>query len=787
VACLVATWWPSAADVAPRLSPSARLILCLYDEVSYRSQERAWVALARRAECVAVCSPSLRRLMDRAGLRTIYQPDGVDGEVFRAAASPGKRARPVLGWVGDPAVAAKNYRLVRDLQTRTDVEIRVATDVPHERMPSWYADTDGILCLSTSEGTPNPILEGCACGLPYVSTAVGLVPGIHEATGGGILIPEMTETRYAHRAVDEWLASRKRWAGWGAANAALMRQRYAWDLGPLREAARAGEAKAPEKPARSERRAVAVVVDRPGWAFDRIAHRIAACLGWAADIDVLYYPRLTPGGLDGYDAVLSMGYHGAAELLAVLPSSTPLGLAVYDHEHWRATPSLAAMLRDLSGRASHAWAANARLASQLSAELGRPVETCEDGVDVDAFAASPVHGGKRPLRVGWAGNSETQAAIKRLDVIREAVESVSGATLVLADAATDPIPHEQMAAWYVGIDVIVCASTSEGTPNPILEAASCGRGWVSTSVGIVPDLMEQSSGEGGVVFDGTSHGLAAALRPLAKDRARVAAMGAAARTTIETGRWDWPHRVRAFLPIVAPGVDDSVTVVLVTSGHEHAARAEAAIRAQTYRTRVEIVRDVTPMDAAFRAMQAAAAGSDLYVQVDDDMILTPDAVGRMVRWMRDEATPETWMAAWPLHDEHLREPVIGCKVYRTELAARYPWQPSLSCEMGQIERALRDGYRIAVHELTDPPVGTHEIGTDPRTVFERYLRLARKGRRFGYAWVRRVPRSFGDTPRDRVALAGWCAGWWGRDDDRGERDASQPEPEWTEWASLGGT
>jgi len=49
--------------------------------------------------------------------------------------------------------------------------------------------------------------------------------------------------------------------------------------------------------------------------------------------------------------------------------------------------------------------------------------------------------------------------------------------------------HEEMAEWYNTGSVYVVASKTEGTPNPALEAASCGCALVSTRVGNMPELI----------------------------------------------------------------------------------------------------------------------------------------------------------------------------------------------------------------------------------------------------------------------------------------------------------
>ena len=50
--------------------------------------------------------------------------------------------------------------------------------IPHDKMPDYYNDIDIYLCASRTEGAPNTILEAMACGVPIISTDVGIVPEV---------------------------------------------------------------------------------------------------------------------------------------------------------------------------------------------------------------------------------------------------------------------------------------------------------------------------------------------------------------------------------------------------------------------------------------------------------------------------------------------------------------------------------------------------------------------------------------------------------------------------------
>lgn len=92
---------------------------------------------------------------------------------------------------------------------------------------------------------------------------------------------------------------------------------------------------------------------------------------------------------------------------------------------------------------------------------------------------------------GWVGNLHRD--VKRFDIIEEVFNS-----LQLEDITLEVVTQEsgysrnEMADFYNTIGTLVCFSESEGTPNPVLEAAACGRSIISSNVGNVPQLIRGS-------------------------------------------------------------------------------------------------------------------------------------------------------------------------------------------------------------------------------------------------------------------------------------------------------
>lgn len=105
----------------------------------------------------------------------------------------------------------------------------------------------------------------------------------------------------------------------------------------------------------------------------------------------------------------------------------------------------------------------------------------------------------RKIVIGWSGNSKWGDWNNHIDlkgvhtIIKPVVEELQKEghqiELILADRSEKLIPIEEMKDFYKQIDIYVCASETEGGPNPILEAMCCGVPIISTDVGYVRDVL----------------------------------------------------------------------------------------------------------------------------------------------------------------------------------------------------------------------------------------------------------------------------------------------------------
>lgn len=132
----------------------------------------------------------------------------------------------------------------------------------------------------------------------------------------------------------------------------------------------------------------------------------------------------------------------------------------------------------------------------------KPMAIITDGVDLNDFYPINLERfsniDKRVIKIGWVGNSAWQQDVEDFKgvntilkpVIKELQNEGYNIEEYFADRQVRMIPHDKMVEYYSKIDVLVCTSKCEGTPNPVLEAMACGVPIISTKVGIVPDALK---------------------------------------------------------------------------------------------------------------------------------------------------------------------------------------------------------------------------------------------------------------------------------------------------------
>jgi glycosyltransferase involved in cell wall biosynthesis len=177
---------------------------------------------------------------------------------------------------------------------------------------------------------------------------------------------------------------------------------------------------------------------------------------------------------------------------------------------------------------------------------GRPAGTSwiSNGVDREVFGViEPI--ATRPRRVLWTG-SLFHRQLKGYDEIlvplaRRLWKDGIECDFRLVDSHGGPSRWSigEMAAWYQTGAVYVCASATEGTPNPAIEAAASGCTIVSTRVGNMPELVED--GVNGFLVDRELGAIYGAVRAALK---RYEQQSTAMQERIV--QWGWDRRSLAY-------------------------------------------------------------------------------------------------------------------------------------------------------------------------------------------------------------------------------------------------
>jgi hypothetical protein len=167
----------------------------------------------------------------------------------------------------------------------------------------------------------------------------------------------------------------------------------------------------------------------------------------------------------------------------------------------------------------------------------------------------------------------------------------------------------------------------------------------------------------------------------------------------------------------------AVTVFVPTIGAPTFPRCLAHLRAQDCLFRLEVIADVTPLAAALQRMLDTCA-TPYFVQVDEDMLLSPRAIRTLHEWIRD-AAPTVALCVGELWDEHLGRPIEGVKIARLAIVRRYRWDAGTSI-FSRNRQLLADGFTIARRPPGPPDtLGLHAPHWTALSLYERYYTLER--------------------------------------------------------------
>lgn len=161
-----------------------------------------------------------------------------------------------------------------------------------------------------------------------------------------------------------------------------------------------------------------------------------------------------------------------------------------------------------------------------------------NGVDIDFFSFKDKEYSENPI-FGWVGNRD-RATKNYNDIVvplKRKFDIISVAPSK-KDNANKLLTAEEMREFYHSIHYFLVTSSTEGTPNPGLEAMSCGVPVITTPVGNMIDIVV--SGVNGFYAKPSYDSFVESINSLSVDKYVYDVMRKNTRQIIEKD-WDWKY------------------------------------------------------------------------------------------------------------------------------------------------------------------------------------------------------------------------------------------------------
>jgi hypothetical protein len=208
------------------------------------------------------------------------------------------------------------------------------------------------------------------------------------------------------------------------------------------------------------------------------------------------------------------------------------------------------------------------------------------------------------------------------------------------------------------------------------------------------------------------------------------------------------------------------TIFVTTVGdEENFSDCMAHLSLQTVSRPIEIIDHVAPLSAALQQMHERCR-TPFYIQVDEDMMLFPEAVEKLEQRI-ERSAPEVALICAPLWDCDTSGPIQGLKIYRHSIVSRFRYEDCLSCETQQLSRIVAAGFVADLLPLKGRSgcFGEHGKHYTPEMIFKRWQRIFQKHMELGQRqWIEPWPRRLLDRyiengkTLDLYALLGAIAG-----------------------------
>jgi GT2 family glycosyltransferase len=212
-----------------------------------------------------------------------------------------------------------------------------------------------------------------------------------------------------------------------------------------------------------------IAIDVEGWAWQNKAMQLKKWLSDDFDISLVF------------DSSSDCDLYFSFEKNIPRNPDTPYISGITAHV-WNKIPGFEKIMRN--AKAIHA---NSMLLFNEIKHMNTNCYYLPNGVDEEQFYFKK-RDIKKPFTVGYVGKDHPRKGLR--GIIIPACEK-AGVELKLQACRYDSdnkIDHKNMADFYHSVDCVMIASDMDGTPNMLLEAASCGRTFIANNIGNVPEF-----------------------------------------------------------------------------------------------------------------------------------------------------------------------------------------------------------------------------------------------------------------------------------------------------------
>ena len=283
------------------------------------------------------------------------------------------------------------------------------------------------------------------------------------------------------------------------------------------------------------------IVDRPGWAHDFKTDNIMRQLGHLYDMKKVYCDQVKAEQVLAADLVVmyywkQMLHENMKKLLGVFEKNRhKILMGICSHQELKdqwTKPGMTVLRRLAAG----VFINSNLLLKEYGGWFHVPVFYTPNGVDTDFYVPAKQPEDAQILKVGWAGSIKNHGNIRGYhEFIIPTIEQLDGVELLTAAREAKWRNTEQMRQFYQLLDLYICASQTEGTPNPCLEAMACGVPVLTTYVGNMPELIEP--GVNGLFIERDIRDISEKIKRLRDDRDFLNQLRQGARRSIQN--WDW--------------------------------------------------------------------------------------------------------------------------------------------------------------------------------------------------------------------------------------------------------